>query len=106
MKTATQTIINSQSIPNTLSVIRGTQSNTSGEYLKICDLGNLIYLVAKRTPRTIKFLIMYPASGLIDSCRMEEVYSAKFSRFCPRHIEHAIDYATDRVNYATYGLAR
>jgi len=103
MKTTTETILETQSIPSTLSVLRGTQAQRSGEFLKICDLGNLITLVALGTARTVKFFVMFPATGLIDQCRMEQVYTAKRSTFCGRHIEHAIGYGADHVHYATFG---
>jgi hypothetical protein len=103
MTTTTETILETQSIPSTLSVLRGTQVQRSGEYLKICDLGNLITLVAVGTARTVKFFVMYPATGLIDQCRMEHVYTAKRSTFCGRHIEHAIEYGTHEAHMSSYG---
>ena len=105
MKTATQTILETQTIPNTLDVIHHTkaQNQRPGQYLQICDLGNLIGLVAVGTARTIKFFVMYPASGLIDQCRLEHVYTAKRSTLCSRHIEHAIEYGTHEVRMTSYG---
>jgi hypothetical protein len=100
----TTTILETQTIPSSLTVLRGTQVQRCGEYLKICDLGNLITLVALGTARTVKFFVMHPATGLIDQCRMEHVYTAKRSTFCGRHIEHAIEYGTREARMSSFGV--
>ena len=50
-------------------------------------------LVALGSARLVKFYIMSPATELDDSCEMKQVYQAKRSTFCGRHIEHAIEAA-------------